>query len=109
MIRVYCKEGESVGGIAVKEHLGKLKFDLKEKWKILLLEINVAPLVIQMTRRFSQMLMAFLFPNKTQQSQEISNANKSAVKRPTSNSYKRRTRSTEVRTKESVSFSFLSK
>ena len=22
MIRVYCKEGESVGGIAVKEHLG---------------------------------------------------------------------------------------
>jgi hypothetical protein len=23
MIRVYCKEGESVGGIAVKEHLGK--------------------------------------------------------------------------------------
>ncbi len=31
MIRVYCKEGESVGGIAVKEHLGKLKFDLNEK------------------------------------------------------------------------------
>jgi hypothetical protein len=25
MIRVYCKEGESVGGIAVKEHLGKMK------------------------------------------------------------------------------------
>jgi hypothetical protein len=25
MIRVYCKEGESVGGIAVKEHLGKSK------------------------------------------------------------------------------------
>ena len=23
MIRVYCKEGESVGGIAVKEHLGE--------------------------------------------------------------------------------------
>ena len=23
MIRVYCKEGESVGGIAVKEHLGR--------------------------------------------------------------------------------------
>ncbi len=30
MIRVYCKEGESVGGIAVKEHLGKLKFDLNK-------------------------------------------------------------------------------
>jgi hypothetical protein len=25
MIRVYCKEGESVGGIAVKEHLGNSK------------------------------------------------------------------------------------
>jgi len=25
MIRVYCKEGETVGGIAVKEHLGKKK------------------------------------------------------------------------------------
>lgn len=23
LVRVYCKEGESVGGIAVKEHLGK--------------------------------------------------------------------------------------
>jgi hypothetical protein len=28
MIRVYCKEGESVGGIAVKEHLGKKKIFL---------------------------------------------------------------------------------
>ncbi|CAF1097053.1 unnamed protein product, partial [Rotaria sordida] len=86
MIRVYCKEGESVGGIAVKEHL----------------EINVAPLVIQMTRRFSQMLMAFLFPNKAQQNNEIQQANnnnrsnKSSLKHTTSNSFKRRTRSAET-------------
>ncbi|CAF0759960.1 unnamed protein product [Adineta ricciae] len=80
MIRVYCKEGESVGGIAVKEHL----------------EINVAPLVIQMTRRFSQMIMAFLFPNKTQQSSDLQQrANKSSLKRPTSNSLKHRSRSSE--------------
>ncbi|CAF4612465.1 unnamed protein product, partial [Rotaria sp. Silwood2] len=84
MIRVYCKEGESVGGIAVKEHL----------------EINIAPLVIQMTRRFSQMLMAFLFPNKTQQNNEIQQANnnrssKSSLKNTNSTSFTRRTRSAE--------------
>ncbi|CAF0826292.1 unnamed protein product [Rotaria sp. Silwood1] len=84
MIRVYCKEGESVGGIAVKEHL----------------EINVAPLVIQMTRRFSQMLMAFLFPNKTQQHNEIqqtnnNRSNKSSLKHTNSTAFKRRTRSAE--------------
>ncbi|CAF1993052.1 unnamed protein product [Rotaria magnacalcarata] len=83
MIRVYCKEGEPVGGIAVKEHL----------------EINVAPLVIQMTRQFSQMLMAFLFPNKTHQNHEIPHGNsrssKSSLKHTTSNTFKRRTRSTE--------------
>jgi len=79
MIRVYCKEGESVGGIAVKEHL----------------EINVSPLVIQMTRRFSQMLMAFFFRNKTQQNQDIQQANKTSIKSPTSTSLKRRTRSAE--------------
>jgi len=28
MIRVYCKEGESVGGIAVKEHLGNKKIKI---------------------------------------------------------------------------------
>jgi hypothetical protein len=67
--------------------------------KYFALEINVAPLVIQMTRRFSQMLMAFLFPNKTQQNQEISHANKSSIKHPTSTSFKRRARSTEVRKK----------
>ena len=65
-------------------------------------EINVAPLVIQMTRRFSQMLMAFLFPNKNHQQQqqqqpEIPNANKSAVKHPSAPVHKRRTRSAEVR------------
>ncbi|CAF1582201.1 unnamed protein product, partial [Adineta steineri] len=74
MIRVYCKEGESVGGIAVKEHL----------------EINVAPLVIQMTRRFSSMLMAFLFPNKAQQNSDIQRSNKSSAKDTISNSLKRR-------------------
>ncbi|UJR27464.1 hypothetical protein I4U23_008751 [Adineta vaga] len=80
MIRVYCKEGESVGGIAVKEHL----------------EINVAPLVIQMTRRFSIMLMTFLFPNKTQQNSDLQQrSNKSSMKHTTSNSTKRRARSTE--------------
>jgi hypothetical protein len=63
---------------------------------VLLLEINVAPLVIQMTRRFSQMLMTFLFPNKTQQNQDISNTNKFSIKHSPSNSHKRRTRSAEV-------------
>jgi len=57
----------------------------------------VAPLVIQMTRRFSQMLMAFLFPNKTQHNHDIQQANKSLIKRPTAASFKRRTRSAEVR------------
>lgn len=49
-----------------------------------------------MTRRFSSMLMAFLFPNKAQQNQEIQQANKSSTKRSTSTSFKRRTRSAEV-------------
>jgi hypothetical protein len=74
--------------------------------KIFALEINVAPLVIQMTRRFSQMLMAFLFPNKTQQNPEISHGNKSSIKHPTSTSYKRRTRSTEVRKRIDLYFIF---
>lgn len=62
-------------------------------------EINVAPLVIQMTRRFSQMLMAFLFPNKNHQQQqpEVPNANKSAVKHSSTPVHKRRTKSAEVR------------
>ncbi len=59
-----------------------------------------------MTRRFSQMLMAFLFPNKTQPNQEISHANKSSIKHPTSTSYKRRARSTEVRKKIDLVFFF---
>ena len=55
-----------------------------------------------MTRRFSQMLMAFLFPNKTQQHSEISQANnqrsnKSSTKLTPASSLKRRTRSNEVR------------
>jgi hypothetical protein len=50
-----------------------------------------------MTRRFSQMLMAFLFPNKTHQTQDIQQSNKTTIKHSTSNSFKRRTRSTEVR------------
>jgi heptaprenylglyceryl phosphate synthase len=54
-----------------------------------------------MTRRFSQMLMAFLFPNKTQ---DIQQSNKTTIKHPTSNSFKRRTRSTEVR--KNVDFLF---
>jgi hypothetical protein len=49
-----------------------------------------------MTRRFSSMLMAFLFPNKTQQNQEIQQTNKSLIKHSTSASFKRRTRSAEV-------------
>jgi len=52
-----------------------------------------------MTRRFSQMLMAFLFPNKTQQTQDIQQSNKTPIKHPTSTSFTRRTRSTEVRRK----------
>jgi hypothetical protein len=99
MIRVYCKEGESVGGIAVKEHLGKKKLFLLITKKFFSLEINVAPLVIQMTRRFSQMLMAFLFPNKTPSNQEIQQGNKSSIKHPTSTPFKRRSRSAEVRRK----------
>jgi hypothetical protein len=55
-----------------------------------------------MTRRFSQMLMAFLFPNKTQQNSELQQANnqrsnKRPIKHASSNSFKRRTRSAEVR------------
>jgi hypothetical protein len=53
-----------------------------------------------MTRRFSQMLMAFLFPNKAQQTSEIAQvnrSNKSSTKNATSASFKRRTRSAEVR------------
>jgi hypothetical protein len=66
------------------------------------LEINVAPLVIQMTRRFSQMLMAFLFPSKTQNQTDIHQQNnprstKPPTKHATSTSFKRRTRSAEVR------------
>jgi len=47
-----------------------------------------------MTRRFSQMLMAFLFPNKSQSNNEM----KTSTKHSTFNTDKRRTRSAEVRT-----------
>jgi hypothetical protein len=50
-----------------------------------------------MTRRFSQMLMAFLFPNKAQQNSELQQSNKRPIKHTTSSSFKRRTRSAEVR------------
>jgi len=63
-----------------------------------------------MTRRFSQMLMAFLFPNKAQQTSEIAQvnrSNKSSTKNATSASFKRRTRSTEVR--NTIFSSFLNK
>lgn len=65
------------------------------------LEINVAPLVIQMTRRFSQMLMAFLFPNKSQGQNDLSQQNNQRLNKPTgkhsnSTALKRRTRSAEV-------------
>ena len=83
--------------ISVDRRIVFLIFWTKEK-RFFLPEINVAPLVIQMTRRFSQMLMAFLFPKSQQQQQhEISNANKSTTKHPTTTAHKRRTRSAEVR------------
>ena len=74
-----------------------------DKWdSFFVLEINVAPLVIQMTRRFSQMLMAFLFPSKAQTQSDLQQTNnprlpKSTLKHPTVVAHKRRTRSAEVR------------
>ena len=55
-----------------------------------------------MTRRFSQMLMAFLFPNKAQTQSDLQQTNnprlpKSALKHNNVVAHKRRTRSAEVR------------
>ena len=56
-----------------------------------------------MTRRFSQMLMTFLFPSKTQSNQDFqqtTNNNRSSklsLKQTRANSFKRRARSTDVR------------
>jgi len=47
-LRVLCKFKAPVGGISIKQHL----------------EVNVVPLVIQMTARFYTALNQFFFPDK---------------------------------------------
>ena len=47
-LRVLCKFKAPVGGISIKEHL----------------EVNVIPLVFQLTARFYTAMMTFFFPGK---------------------------------------------
>ena len=47
-LRVLCKFKAPVGGISIKEHL----------------EVNVVPLVFQLTAKFYSTMMQFFFPDK---------------------------------------------
>ena len=47
-LRVLCKFKAPVGGISIKQHL----------------EVNVVPLVFQLTARFYSAMMTFFFPDK---------------------------------------------
>jgi len=47
-LRVLCKFKAPVGGISIKQHL----------------EVNVVPLVFQLTARFQATIMQFFFPGK---------------------------------------------
>jgi len=50
-LRVLCKFKAPVGGISIKQHL----------------EVNVVPLVFQMTARFYSTMMQFFFPGRDDQ------------------------------------------